>query len=105
MTLTHTTEETNMVVPNLHYDHSPGKRYCEELGMGWDFAFADRADGVAHEHGLTQEQWDVMVREYAWRIHTLFEPTNYTWPQRIHFAFAMAARFLNPFHKPFVKKD
>lgn len=80
---------------DLHYDHSNGKAYCEMLEMPWDEDFASRIDELAHEAGLNQEQWDLMVREYAWRVKWMFTPTTYSFTQRI----MLALHFLNPFAK------
>ncbi len=79
----------------LHYDHQKGKDFCECNLMQWDTGFAERMDQVAHAQGVTQEQWDVMVREYAWRVKCLFNPANYTLTQRI----GLALHFFNPFAK------
>lgn len=78
---------------SLHYDHTAGQEYCKMLGMGWDEAFAKRVDTTAHENDITQEQFDVMVREYAWRVKTMWNPRKYTIVQRI----MIALFFLNPF--------
>ena len=70
----------------LHYDHQPGKDFCGRYAMKWDTSFAERMDKIAHKQGLTQEQWDVMVREHAWRLKTLFNPANYTLRERLRMA-------------------
>lgn len=78
------------------YDHTAGKAYVEMLGgMKWDEEFANRADGIAHAHGLSQDAWDELVREYAWKMKWIFTPKNYTWTGR----FMLAMYFLNPFSK------
>ena len=78
----------------MHYHHDDGKAYSASLGLGWDEAFAERADKVALKHGLTQPQWDVLVREHAWRVKCLFNPKMYPWKVR----FLLAFHFLNPFY-------
>lgn len=81
-------------LPVLNYDHEPSIVYVTQtLGMGWDADFAARVDQVAHHLEITQEQFEVMVREYAWRIKTMFHPRSYTYWQRI----LMALYFINPF--------
>lgn len=77
------------------FDNTEAKRYVEHIGMIWDEHFAKRTEAIAHEYGITQEQWDIMVREYAWRTKTLLSPSYYTTLQRI----LIALRFLNPFAK------
>lgn len=79
----------------LNYDHDDGKRYCEHIGLKWDFEFAQRVDTIAHEQGITQEQFDTMVREHAWRIKVLFSPRAYSIYQRV----VIALHFLNPLAK------
>ena len=78
----------------MHYHHDDGKAYVKQLGLQWDRAFAERVDMVALKNGLTQPQWDVMVREYAWRVKCLFNPKMYSWKARI----LLAMHFLNPFY-------
>ena len=84
-----------MVPTKLHYDHNPSKRYCESIGMAWDHNFAERFDLMAERMGLTQGQFDELVREHAWRIKHLFTPATYPWSVRFRFAIY----FLNPFSK------
>lgn len=79
----------------MNYDHSKGKAFVAAIDMHWDEAFASRVDRVAHENGITQEQFDVMVREYAWQVKVMFTPKQYDWRSRI----LIALHFLNPFSK------
>jgi len=63
----------------LYYDHRASYQYVTEtLGMHWDEPFAERMDGVMGVMGLTQEDFDKMVREYAFRVSTLFDPKSYS---------------------------
>ncbi len=80
---------------SLNYNHGPGKRYCDSINMLWDAEFAARADALVYDEGLTQDQWDLLIREHAWRIKWLFSPRNYSWRDRL----AIALFFLNPFAK------
>ncbi len=79
----------------MNYNHADGKRYVKMIGLLWDEEFAARVDKVAHAHGITQPQFNVMVREHAWRIKCLFNPNSYAPWQRV----LLAAYFLNPFAK------
>ena len=79
----------------MHYNHEAGKEYVKSIGLQWDVAFAERVDSVALQSGLTQVQWDVLIREYAWRVKCMFTPPLYSWKQRL----LLAAHFLNPFAK------
>ena len=54
---------------------------------------AERADFLASEAGITQDQFDLMIREYAWRVKCMFTPSQYSWLARI----GLAIHFLNPF--------
>ena len=78
-----------------NYDTTAAQEYVKQIGMIWDEVFAARVDAVAHENGITQEQYDVMVREYAWQVKVLFTPRQYTRLGRIF----LALHFLNPFSK------
>lgn len=78
----------------MNYSHDAGMAYAKQLGMEWDAPFAARADAVAHEHGITQEQFDVMVREYSWKMRQTFTPANYPWHARL----LLALHFVNPFN-------
>ena len=80
----------------MHYNHSDSKEYVlKQLEMEWDREFAERVDQVANENGITQEQFDIMVKEYAWRVKSLFDPSLYKWTDRIR----IALHFINPFNK------
>lgn len=79
----------------MNYDHSNGKAYVAHIGMQWDDNFAARVDKVAHDNGITQEQFDVMVREYAWQVKVMFTPKQYDWRSRV----LIALHFLNPFSR------
>lgn len=79
----------------MNYDHTAGKAYCDSIGMMWDEAFAERVDEVAFLHNITQDQFDIMVQEYAWRVKVMWNPPQYSYLQRI----AIALHFLNPFAK------
>ena len=76
------------------YDETSAKRYvlCT-LDMQWDQPFADRMSEVFARLGVTQEQYDVLVREYSFHVCTLFNPRMYSWWDRVK----LAAHFLNPF--------
>jgi len=78
---------------DTNYDHEAGKRYCAMLGLQWDEDFARRADEMAHDNDMTQAQFDLLVREYAWKIAWLFCPRTYPWKTRVK----LALHFLNPF--------
>jgi len=70
----------------MNYDHTAAKAYVKYIGMIWDEQFADRIDKIAGENGITQDQFDLMVREYSWRVKYMFIPTEYSWVQRIGIA-------------------
>ena len=78
-----------------HYDNTASQAYVQHIGMIWDESFAARVDVVAHENGITQEQYDVMVREYAWQVNNLFTPSQYSWLTRVF----LALHFLIPLKK------
>ena len=80
----------------IPYDHQPGKDYCEQIGLPyWDEIFANRIDALVRERDLSQDDWDLMVREYAWEIKCMSTPSSYSIWQRIK----IACYFLNPFSK------
>lgn len=77
-----------------NYNHSNARQYVENMdGMIWDEPFANHIDDVIYTHGISQEGFDELVREYAHRVQTMFNPNSYPWWVRI----CIAAKFLNPF--------
>lgn len=77
------------------YDSKPTEDYCDSIGIPFDSEdfsqFSERAD----EYDLTQEQFDFVMREHAWRVKVLFNPKTYRFFVRI----LLALSFLNPFAK------
>lgn len=81
----------------MPYDLQPTVAYVNSIGMPVDdanlAAFAIRAE----EAGLSQEQFDFVMREHVWRVKHLFDPTSYPWLSRL----VLSLRFLNPLAKGF----
>lgn len=79
-----------MMARLMQFDHTEARRYVTEtLGMIWDEPFAERLDLVLFHQMLNQEDFDVLVREYAFRVKTLFDPASYGFWARM----LLAARF------------
>jgi len=68
----------------MHYDYEASKKYCTSIGLVWlGDNFILEADKDAFNAGFTQEQVDLAIRHYLWRVKYLFTPKNYSWVSRI----------------------
>lgn len=75
---------------NIKYDYDEARRYCEGLGLRFDESIVPMADQRFAELGMTQGEVTGVVQLHAWIIGWRFNPSSYTWRQRI----ALAWHFL-----------
>jgi len=77
----------------MNYGHGDARAYARQLALVWDQDFARRIDAVAFENDISQDQFDVLAREYIWKVKCLFTPTYYPLGARL----LIALKFINPF--------
>ncbi len=68
------------------YHYGASREYAEQLGMSWMEEWVPAIDKLFAEMGLSQDEVDLLMREYMWRIKHLFTTSNYTFWQRVKIA-------------------
>lgn len=77
-----------MVDSPLNYDYSASKQYCKNIGLVWlGDDFVREADTEAFQLNFTQEQVNAAMKHHLWQVKWLFDPTHYSYFQRILLAF------------------
>lgn len=70
----------------LRYDYTAAKAYSDSLGLTWAESWLPAIDATFKGAGLTQDQVDLAMREWSWRIAYLFNPKTYSFVQRLKLA-------------------
>lgn len=76
------------------YDLSPSIEYCMSKGLAWDFELSDRAVALAAKYELSNAALNEAIRLHVDAMIAAFDPTRFTWVQRVKLAFGFAGLWL-----------
>jgi len=69
------------------YNYEAAERYCKALDMQFMEEWVPAIDAAFSELELTQKQVDGLMWQYTYRVKHLFTPKNYSFWNRVKFAF------------------
>ena len=68
------------------YDDTGVRTQCADLNLKVDESALNVAHGIFAKHGGTQRLFDEAARYHARLVNYYFTPSNYSWKQRLMFA-------------------
>jgi hypothetical protein len=73
--------------PAIIYNDEGVRSQCSELNLKVDEQALAYVNGIFAKHDAPQRLFDEATRYHARLINHYFTPSNYSWKQRIQFAF------------------